>query len=333
MRQKRHMANCSGRPGVVYDFTNQNLISYSDNFRANGDVPFVIYFDFETTAPTDNCLDPEQKKMFVFLYVMVFAFNPELNLERIIIQRSFSHLIDQLTSLNNFTREQVIFIDQSLIKVLKYMAFEVAKRSCKYSIGQMFSIESALVKKTLLKWFNQKFYFMPFGDFVIRYEFKFLRNIYTEEQIKDSHHVKDLQSYYEIFEECILICIGLLALLNNFNRNDFINSATEKFVEDKFTGDEISEIKNTINKTEIKNALSTMHGNFPKFNLKIYGYVYDELLCFPRSNIDYETITTNKFFTNVHRLIRGKFHLYHSHITGKIFCYAHYFCNTTLVEK
>ena len=174
---------------------------------------------------------------------------------------------------------------------------------------------------------------MSFGDFVIRYEHKFLRNIYTEEQIKDSHHIKDLQSYYETFEECILICIGLLALLNNFNRNDFINSATEEFVEDKFAGDEISEIKNTINKTEIKNALSTTHGNVPKFNLKIYAYVYDELVCFPRSDIDYETITTNKFFTNVHRLIRGKFHLHHSHITGKIFGYAHDFCNTTLVEK
>ena len=36
------------------------------------------------------------------------------------------------------------------------MAFEVSKRRCKNSIGQMFSIESALVKKTLLKWFNQK---------------------------------------------------------------------------------------------------------------------------------------------------------------------------------
>ena len=41
--------------------------------------------------------------------------------------------------------------------MLKDMAFEVAKRRCKNSIGQMFSIESALVKKTLLKWFNQKF--------------------------------------------------------------------------------------------------------------------------------------------------------------------------------
>ena len=59
-----------------------------------------------------------------------------------------------------------------------------------------------------------------------------MRNIYTKEQIKDSHHVKDLNSYYEIFEEYILICIGLLALLNKFNRNDFINSTTEKFVED-----------------------------------------------------------------------------------------------------
>ena len=65
MRQKRHMANCSGRPEVVYNFNNQNLISYQDNFHAKCDVPFVNYFDFETTAPTDNCLDPEQKKMFV----------------------------------------------------------------------------------------------------------------------------------------------------------------------------------------------------------------------------------------------------------------------------
>ena len=124
-----------------------------------------------------------------------------------------------------------------------------------------------------------------------------------------------------------------MGLLNNFNRNDFINSTTEKFVEDKFTRDEISEIKNTINKTEIKNALSATHGNVPKFNLKIYAYVSDELISFPRGDIDYERITTKKFFTNVHRLIQNKFHLHQSHITGKIFGYAHDFCNTTLVEK
>ena len=130
------------------------MISYEDNFHAKGDVPFVIYFDFETTAPTDNCLDPEQKKMFVISYVMIVAFNPELNLDRIIIQRGFAHSVEQLTSLDYFTWEQITCIDQSLIKMLKDMAFEVSKRRCKNSIGQMFSNESALVKRTLLKWFN-----------------------------------------------------------------------------------------------------------------------------------------------------------------------------------
>ena len=65
-----------------------------------------------------------------------------------------------------------------------------------------------------------------------------------------------------------MICIGLLAMLNNFNRNDFVNVATEEFVEEKCAGEELSEIKNTINKTEIKTALSTTHGNVSKFTLK-----------------------------------------------------------------
>ena len=41
--------------------------------------------------------------------------------------------------------------------MLKDCANEVSRRQCKNSLGQMFSVESALVKKTLLKWFNAKF--------------------------------------------------------------------------------------------------------------------------------------------------------------------------------
>ena len=67
-----------------------------------------------------------------------------------------------------------------------------------------------------------------------------MRNIYTDEQIKDSNHLKNLESYYKIVEEYIAICVGLLALLNNFNKTDFINLATEQFVENKFAGDEIN---------------------------------------------------------------------------------------------
>ena len=142
---------------MVYNFKNQNLISYQDNFHAKGDILFVIYFDFGTTAPTDNCLDPELKKMFIVSYIMIVAFHPELELDRIVIQRSYAHSIEQLTSLNYFTQEQIHFLDHTLIKMLKDMAFNVSKRNCKNSMGQMFCIESALVKKTLLKWFNKKY--------------------------------------------------------------------------------------------------------------------------------------------------------------------------------
>ena len=72
---------------------------------------------------------------------------------------------------------------------------------------------------------------MSFGDFVIRYEHKFLRNIHRDEQLQDSHPLKNLENYYKIFNEYIMICIGLLALLNNFNKKDFIDLATEEFVE------------------------------------------------------------------------------------------------------
>ena len=154
---KRHLETCSGKPGIIYNFNNQCLISYPDNFKNKGDLPFVIYFDFETTAPTDNQLDPEQKKMFVVSYVIIVAFQPALKLEQIIVYRSFAHSLAQLTNLDYLTREQITFIEPYLIKMLKDIAFEVSKRKSKTSLGEMFSIESALVKKTLVKWFNVKY--------------------------------------------------------------------------------------------------------------------------------------------------------------------------------
>ena len=184
-------------------------------------------------------------------HVVIVAFHPELKLNHIIKQRSYAHSTEQLTSLNYFTQEQIKFLDNDLIKMLKDIAFDVSKRKCKNTMGQMFCIESALVKKTLIRWFNtkckQKFVKMiPFtkirfekenpinwktqtcvicrlslkveptnfkppddemsyGDFIIRYEPKFLRNIYTYEQIKDSYHTADLESYYKsIFLKNIL---------------------------------------------------------------------------------------------------------------------------------
>ena len=125
--------------------------------------------------------------------------------------------------------------------MLRDVAFEVTKRKCKNILGQMFSIECALVKKTLLNWFNMKFkkqfeklnpfkkmrfesqnpinwkenkcvickfplklkltnYLTPdnemtFCDFMIRFEHKFLRNIYTIEQKESSDQINNLKIF------------------------------------------------------------------------------------------------------------------------------------------
>ena len=52
----------SGNAGIVYKLENNKLISFQDNFRVTGDLPFTVYFDFETT--TGDSI-PRNPKMFV----------------------------------------------------------------------------------------------------------------------------------------------------------------------------------------------------------------------------------------------------------------------------
>ena len=171
-------------------------------------------------------------------------------MDKIIIQRSYVHAIEQLTSLEYFSQDQIKCINKELVIQLKDIAFEVNKRKCKKkTMGQMFCVECALVKKTLLEWFNRNLNLnicklvysinldmkeiflligkminafiwkfplkveptnyqtpdeeMTFGDFIIRYKHKFLRNIYTKEQINYFSGIKDLQSYCETFQKFI----------------------------------------------------------------------------------------------------------------------------------
>ena len=56
---------------------------------------------------------------------------------------------------------------------------------------------------------------MTFADFIIRFEHKFIRNIYTNEQIKDLHHLETLEKYYKIYEKSVAISIELLSIFNN----------------------------------------------------------------------------------------------------------------------
>ena len=40
----------------------QSLLAFEENLNYKGDIPLVTYIDFEATAPTDDCLDPEKEK-------------------------------------------------------------------------------------------------------------------------------------------------------------------------------------------------------------------------------------------------------------------------------
>ena len=82
------------------------MISFQDSFISKDDLSIVLYFDFETTAPTDNIFDPEQKKMFVVSYVLIVAFHQALNLNRIIIQRSYLHSLEELTTIKYLNDDQ-----------------------------------------------------------------------------------------------------------------------------------------------------------------------------------------------------------------------------------
>ena len=81
--------------------------------------------DCDNNAPTDSCLDPENREMFAISYVIIFAFRPELNFDRIIIERSFGY---SLTKTHKF-----ILFDQRPINIRRFEENASIKRLCNKS--------------------------------------------------------------------------------------------------------------------------------------------------------------------------------------------------------
>ena len=47
---KKYTQVCAAKEGTTYWFKNGVIIFFQDNFKYLGDVPFMVYFDFETTT-------------------------------------------------------------------------------------------------------------------------------------------------------------------------------------------------------------------------------------------------------------------------------------------
>ena len=50
---------------------------------------------------------------------------------------------------------------------------------------------------------------MSYGDFYIGYEHKFLRNIFSNEQLATSLEISTLENYYIPYQKFLKICIAL----------------------------------------------------------------------------------------------------------------------------
>ena len=159
---------------------------------------------------------------------------------------------------------------------------------------------------------------MTYDDFFIRFEHKFLRNIYSCEKLAQSEHKCSSENYYTTYKKFVNIYIGILSIFGtNSNISDNINNDLKEFLREKFpdVDDDIDNLKSNIELIEIKSYVKC--NKIAKFNLKLYALVYNSLTDFSRSKFNYGTITKNNFFGNVHKYIKVKIHLHHSHTTEK----------------
>ena len=102
------------------------------------------------------------------------------------------------------------------------------------------------------------------------------------------------------------------------------------FIEEYCVGAEnYHDITEQIKETESEN----LDPKIPECSQLLYTFAYGRLTEFPRSNIEYETVTRANFLRNAYHIIKVKIHLHHSHTTGEIFGYVYDFCNWRVREN
>ena len=155
---KKHISTRSGQAGSNFISDNGKIVDYQDNYKKIGDLPFTMYFDFETTTGMVVFFDA---KMYVVSYCIVVAFHPDLNLPRLFIYRSYDQTINQITSLEhfdivqqNFFEDKQIFNSKTLSQ-LKDATLSVINRENTTALTEMFNTELKFTADCLKFWFNK----------------------------------------------------------------------------------------------------------------------------------------------------------------------------------
>ena len=107
-KMQKHLSCCSGKAGFTFSFDNGKVIDYQDHFSSLRDVPFSLYYDFETTAGNTVFFDA---KMYVVSYRMIIAFHQDLKIPRLVVYRGYDQDQQELQSLTNFQVSEYDFLD------------------------------------------------------------------------------------------------------------------------------------------------------------------------------------------------------------------------------
>ena len=87
---KKRLSVCSAKGGITYAFDNGQIVNFQDNFKYLQDVPFMIY-------------------LYVISYCQVYTFHPSLNLDKVVIFRSFQQKLEEIYDLSHFIKENEPF--------------------------------------------------------------------------------------------------------------------------------------------------------------------------------------------------------------------------------
>ena len=90
---------CSVQPGIAYNFNTQNLGSFADNISIRTIFPLLPILILKQQLQLHLVSAPKIENFFAISYLLIFAHHPHLNNEWVVIERSFGHSMEKLTSL------------------------------------------------------------------------------------------------------------------------------------------------------------------------------------------------------------------------------------------
>ena len=221
----KDIKRCSGHPGFVYTFQDENLECYKNYIKHKKYFPFTVVGDLETT--TGYISEIKGGSMFATSHCLMFNFHPKLKMMPITCLRSFGQNEEELENITipekfrlyintgDLTLSTLCMIEMWMVhRCLKY-CFDAVVKINNYQLTQeekedfqIFADFNPQNKKVSHCYFCKfllkcKVLNLPEKptrecsrlDFVIRKEYQFVKNIFFQKQISESKHLNSINSY------------------------------------------------------------------------------------------------------------------------------------------